>query len=143
MIVQFIARNNQYNGWLIKDKLYIVLDIYFNFYNKKIEIVVKSEDNHTPCVFDLSDFGMGFMMEILNMKKYFGMFIVSQKNFIQPREITIGGNKGLLYAVKTEYGSYNLRSVASSQSRTGLVWTIDIPESATGTTKNPEIKFLR
>lgn len=35
MIVQFIARNNQYNGWLIKDKLYIVLDIYFNFYNKK------------------------------------------------------------------------------------------------------------
>ncbi|ADG61046.1 hypothetical protein C0134_09000 [Moraxella catarrhalis] len=56
MIVQFIARNNQYNGWLIKDKLYIVLDIYFNFYNKKIEIVVKSEDNHTPCVFDLSDF---------------------------------------------------------------------------------------
>lgn len=77
MIVQFIARNNQYNGWLIKDKLYIVLDIYFNFYNKKIEIVVKSEDNHTPCVFDLSDFEMGFMMEILNVKKYFGMFIVS------------------------------------------------------------------
>ena len=56
MIVKFIARNNQYNDWLIKDKLYIVLDIYFNFYNKKIEIVVKSEDNHTPYVFDLSDF---------------------------------------------------------------------------------------
>ena len=61
----------------------------------------------------------------------------------QPREITIGGNKGLLYAVKTENGSYNLRSVASSQSLTGLVWTIDIPKSVTGTTKNPEIKFLR
>ena len=75
------------------------------------------------------------------VKQYFTE--LTGKSLPQPREITIGRNKGLLYAVKTENGSYNLRSVASSQSRTGLVWTIDIPKSATGTTKNPEIKFLR
>ncbi|MPX78992.1 hypothetical protein C0206_08770, partial [Moraxella catarrhalis] len=59
------------------------------------------------------------------------------------REITIGNDKGVRYYVQTEHGNYNLRSIAKSQDKTGLVWTIDIPKSATGTTKNPEIKFLR
>lgn len=60
----------------------------------------------------------------------------------QPREINIGGNKGLLYAVKTEHGNYNLRSIAKSQDKTGLVWTIDIPAGVVHN-KKAEIKFLR
>ncbi|VEG13900.1 hypothetical protein [Moraxella cuniculi] len=56
MIVKFIARHKQYEGWLIKDKLYVVLDIVANCLDGSVEIVVKSEDIHTPIVVSLNEF---------------------------------------------------------------------------------------
>jgi filamentous hemagglutinin len=51
--------------------------------------------------------------------------------------------KGTIYVVDTPQGNFTLRDFATSSGQTGSTWTIDLPKGATGTTYNPEIKFLR
>jgi filamentous hemagglutinin len=50
--------------------------------------------------------------------------------------------KGEIYVVNTPHGNFTLRNFSSSSGQTGPAWTIDVPKGATGTTYNPEIKFL-
>jgi len=50
--------------------------------------------------------------------------------------------KGEIYVVNTPHGNFMLRNFSSSSGQTGPAWTIDVPKGATGTTYNPEIKFL-
>ena len=74
------------------------------------------------------------------VKQYFTE--LTGKPLPQPREINIGNDKGVRYYVQTEHGNYNLRSIAKSQDKTGLAWTIDIPAGVVHN-KKAEIKFLR
>ncbi|OAV28761.1 hypothetical protein [Moraxella catarrhalis] len=74
------------------------------------------------------------------VKQYFTE--LTGKPLPSPIEINIGNDKGVRYYVQTEHGNYNLRSIAKSQDKTGLVWTIDIPAGVVHN-KKAEIKFLR
>lgn len=56
MIVKFIAKHNQHEGWLVKNKLYIVLGISFNQNDSYPQITIKTEDSDTPAIFSLVDF---------------------------------------------------------------------------------------
>ena len=74
----------------------------------------------------------------VEVKQYFSE-LTGSTSLPSPR--TISG-KGDIYVVSTPEGNYTLRNFSSSSGQTGPAWTIDVPKAATGTTYNPEIKFL-
>ncbi|MET3454253.1 filamentous hemagglutinin [Pseudomonas kilonensis] len=72
------------------------------------------------------------------IKQYFSE-LTGSPSLPAPRRIP---GKGDIYVVNTPGGNFTLRNFASSTGQTGPAWTIDIPKAVTGTTYNPEIKFL-
>ena len=74
----------------------------------------------------------------LEIKQYFAE-LTNLENLPAPRSIP---GKGEIYVVRTPNGNFNLRNFSSSAEQTGPAWTIDIPKAASGTTYNPELKFL-
>jgi len=74
----------------------------------------------------------------VEVKQYFSE-LTGSTDLPSPR--TIPG-KGDIYVVNTPEGNFTLRNFSSSSGQTGPAWTIDVPKAATGTTYNPEIKFL-
>ena len=74
----------------------------------------------------------------MEVKQYFSE-LTGSTDLPSPR--TIPG-KGDIYVVNTPEGNFTLRNFSSSSGQTGPAWTIFMPKTATGTTYNPEIKFL-
>lgn len=74
----------------------------------------------------------------VEVKRYFSE-LTRSTSLPSPR--TIPG-KGDIYVVSTPEGNFTLRNFSSSSGQIGPAWTIDVPKAATGTTYNPEIKFL-
>ncbi|MFW0889393.1 UNVERIFIED_CONTAM: DUF637 domain-containing protein [Pseudomonas sp. JL1] len=74
----------------------------------------------------------------VEVKQYFSE-LTRSASLPSPRSIP---GKGDIYVVNTPEGNFTLRNFSSSSGQTGPAWTIDIPKAATGTTYNPEIKFL-
>lgn len=56
MIVKFKANQKPYTGWLIKDKLYVVLGISFDCDEHSPTITIKTEDADIPAIFNLDEF---------------------------------------------------------------------------------------
>lgn len=85
MIVKFKGTKKPHTGWLVQDKLYVVLGLQFSFEESNPKVCIKSEDNDTPIIVDIDEFEIAHS----NIQENW-VFISHQNGFfsLRPKEFT-------------------------------------------------------